>query len=131
MSKKHIGKILNSVAENHALPKVEIIRKAGYESQSTYYKHISQANLSFKILYKYAKAMDYGFSKELPEFKKWLEENNLPEMGNDNKELIRLTKEVNKWKEKHFELLEKYHVLLESHNKYVKELEEKLKNKMD
>ncbi len=131
MNKKHIGKILNSVAENHALPKVEIIRKAGYESQSTYYKHISQTDLSFKILYKYAKALDYGFSKELPEFKKWLEKNNLPEIENSNKELQRLTREMNKWKEKHFELLEKYNSLLENQTKYIKELEEKLKRKTE
>jgi len=113
MNKKHIGKILNSVAENHALSKVEIIQRAGYESQSTYYKHISQVNLSFKILYKYAKAMNYGFSKELPEFKKWLKENNLSEFGNTNPELIELANELSKWKSKYYDLLEKYNTLLE------------------
>lgn len=114
MNKKHIGKTLNSVAENHVLSKVEIIQKAGYESQSTYYKHISQADLPFRILYKYARAMNYSFSKELPDFKRWLKENNLPELGSANPELADLTNELNLWKNKYYELLEKYNTLLES-----------------
>lgn len=113
MNSKHIGQILDSVAENHPLTKVEIIQKAGYASQSTYYKHIVQSNLPFKVLYKYAKAMDYGFSKELPEFQQWLKKNNLEELGDTNPELTELASELGRWKEKYYALLEKYNVLLE------------------
>lgn len=113
MTKKHIGHILDSVAENHPLSKVEIIKKAGYTSQSTYYKHIVQEDLSFRILYKYARAMDYSFSSELPEFEKWMKDNNAPPLGTMNKEIDALIQELNKWKEKYYELMEKYNMLLE------------------
>src|SRR5690606_10780827 len=103
MNKKHIGQILDAVADNHAFSKVEIIEKAGYSSQSTYYKHIVQESLSYKILYKYARAMNYNFSRELPEFAKWMKENNMPELGAIDKEFQELVQELNKWKEKYYE----------------------------
>ena len=114
MSGKHIGKILDIVATNHPLPKVEIIELAGYGSQSTYYKHKSQKDLPFSILYKYAKAMDYSFAKEIPEFEKWIEKNNLSKAGTSSLEESKLLKERDTWKEKYFELLEKYNELLEN-----------------
>jgi len=117
MTRKHIGRILDSVAENHAFPKVEIIERAGYASQSTYYKHIIQQNLSFRILYKYARAMNYNFSRELPEFVKWMQKNNVPALGTMNKEFDELVQELNKWKEKYYSLLEKYNTLLEESKK--------------
>lgn len=113
MSKKHIGEILNTIATNHPLPKVEIIQLAGYSSQSTYYKHISQEDLPFKILYRYAKVLEYGFAKEIPEFKNWIKINNLAPIGSSSLEESQLIKERNSWKEKYFELLEKYNELLE------------------
>src|SRR5690606_21291817 len=119
MTRKHIGRILDSVAENHAFPKVEIIERAGYASQSTYYKHIIQQNLSFRILYKYARAMNYNFSRELPEFVKWMQKNNVPALGTMNKEFDELVQELNKWKEKYYSLLEKYNTLLEESKKIV------------
>lgn len=78
MSNKHRGKILASVAERHPLSIVEIARRASY-TQSTFYKHKLQEDLPFKILYKYAKVMDYYFANELPEFTKYLKDNRLNE----------------------------------------------------
>ena len=117
MTKKHIGQILDSVAENHAFSKVEIIERAGYTSQSTYYKHIVQQDLSFRILYKYARAMDYNFSSELPEFVEWIQMNNMPMLGTLNKEFDGLVQELSDWKEKYYTLLEKYNSLLEESKK--------------
>jgi len=113
MSKKHIGEILDNVATNHPLPKVEIIQMAGYNSQSTYYKHISQENLGFRVLYKYAKVLEYDFAKEIPEFKTWITNNNLSPIGSTSIEESQLIKERDSWKEKYFQLLEKYNELLE------------------
>ncbi|QQT29424.1 hypothetical protein I6I99_19025 [Sphingobacterium multivorum] len=113
MSKKHVGEILDNIATNHPLPKVELIRLAGYGSQSTYYKHISRNDLPFRVLYKYAKVMDYNFAKEIPEFSEWIESKNLPKIGASSIEESKLIKEKDSWKEKYFELLEKYNKLLE------------------
>lgn len=120
MNKKHIGEILNVVAENHALPKVIIIEMAGYASQSTYYKHIVRNDLPFKTLYKYAKAMNYNFSKEIPEFANWLKKNNLVIADSTNDEIKTLTLERDEWKEKYYEQMKEYNELMKEYNSLIK-----------
>lgn len=42
-----------------------IMRKLGYSSRNTYYRHISTANLSLEILQRYGKAIHYDFTFDL------------------------------------------------------------------
>lgn len=127
MSKKHIGEILDFVAENHALPKVNIIEMAGYASQSTYYKHIVRNDLPFKILYKYARAMNYNFSKEIPEFTNWLKNNNLVIADVSNDKIETLALERDQWKEKYYEQMKEYNELMKEHNSLIKNYNDLLK----
>jgi len=108
-----IGKVLHNVASRHNLSITKITKKAGYNSQSTFYKHTAQANLSFKILYRYAKAMNYYFTSEIPEFEKWLKENGLIDKDKTPESFEELRIDRDNWRNKYYQLLEKYNTLLE------------------
>lgn len=114
MANVHRGKILHEVASLHPLKITAIIIEAGYTSQSTFYKHVQQENLPFRTLYKYAKAMDYYFSKEVPEFKNWLEKNGLADRNVESASYADLQRDRDLWREK-------YYALLEEHNKLIKD----------
>lgn len=113
MSKIHRGAILHRAAKLHKKSIVQISKDAGVD-QSTFYYHKEQEDLPFEILYKYAVAMDYFFSVELPEFTDWLKDNNLLPNGETKLSIEGLLQERDYWKDK-------YYSLLEEHNKLIKE----------
>lgn len=112
MKKIHIGEVLHEVASRHNLSISEIAKRAGY-TQSTFYKHIKRADLPYKILYKYAQAMNYFFLKELPDFKKWLGDKGLIDKEGEGNDYEKLKKDRDNWKDKYYILLEKYNNILE------------------
>ncbi len=114
MTKVHRGKILHEVASLHKMKIIDIVEEAGYTSQSTFYKHISEENLPFKTLFKYAKVMNYYFANEIPEFKEWLDKNGLGEQNIGPVSYAELQKDRDMWREK-------YYSLLEEHNKLIKD----------
>ena len=114
MAKIHRGKILHEVASLHSKKIVQIVEDAGYTSHSTFYKHVGEEDLSFKILYKYAKAMDYYFDNEIPELKEWMEKNGLSDQRRGQPSYAALEIELVEWREKYYSLLEKYNGLLEN-----------------
>lgn len=113
MTKPHVGKILHEVAKRHKLTIIQIVEDAGYKNQSIFYRHIAQPNLPFNILYKYARAMNYYFNRELPEFSIWLNQNSLVKESVGQLNYDELEKERDYWKDKYYALLEKYNSLLE------------------
>jgi hypothetical protein len=81
-------------------------------SRGTYYNHIEDQNLSFDLLEQYGRFLKYDFTQDFPQMKKYtLEE---PETvyttPADMKEAIR---QVEFWKHKYLELLEKYNKVIE------------------
>ena len=63
----HRGKILKAAVDGTGISIDVLTRKAGY-SRISYYNHIKKADLSNRILEKYARAMNYDFSIEIPDF---------------------------------------------------------------
>lgn len=114
MTSVHRGKILHDVASLHPLKIIAIIEEAGFTSQSTFYKHVREEKLPFRTLYKYAKAMNYYFTKEIPEFKSWLDKNGLIDRNVEPANYADLQRERDLWREK-------YYALLEEHNKLIKD----------
>lgn len=110
----HRGLILHRVAKLHKKTILQICEDAKVD-QSTFYYHKGKADLPFEILYKYAVAMDYYFTTEIPEFTEWLKDNNLLRRANKELSMEEIIKERDMWKDK-------YYSLLEEHNKLIKDV---------
>lgn len=89
----------------------EVAKKAGY-SRASYYNHIANPKLSYDILDVYGNILHYDFSEEFPDMIKYVAFME-PEAEYGNVTVEHLRKEVNRWKDKYFALLEKYNLLIE------------------
>jgi hypothetical protein len=108
---KHRGEILQAVIESSGYSIVAAAERAGY-SRSSYYYHIMDPDLSFEILQKYGKAINYDFRNDFPDMSQHvLEEDDAKYIKPTN--LEQAIREIDRWREKYFELLEKYGQLLE------------------
>ncbi len=112
-SKKHIhrGQLLESVMKASRLNIKFVAEKAGY-SRSAYYKHKETKDLDFHILAAYGKALRHDFSEDIPDMPKYLVEEPAEEYGKQPT-LKDALKQRDHWKEKYYELLEKYNRLIE------------------
>ena len=116
MTQVNIGKQLHEAAKHHIKSITKIAEEAGYK-QSTFYKHTKQPDLDFSILYKYAKVMDNYFTKELPEFTKYLEDNGLVKTGKEKLTYEELLIERDNWRDKYYITLEKLNECLQKQSK--------------
>jgi len=89
-----------------------VARNAGYK-RVTYYSHIKQPDLSFSILNKYAKALKYDFSDEIPGMDQQVIDEPSFDYSNDPKSLREAKEQIAIWKEKYYELLDKYVKVIE------------------
>ena len=85
-----------------------IAKKAGYD-QSTPYRHFEKEDLPQHIISRYAEKIDYDFSMAFPE----LIDLGITTVEKANATIQNEINEVQKWKEKYFDLLQKYTALLE------------------
>lgn len=106
------GQILAAVVEASGLKKEDVALKAGY-SRSAYYKHVENPNLDYHIVMAYGKAMNHDFTEEFPEMPRY-------ELEEPETIYIRTPKTVDEailqrdfWRNKYFELLEKYSGIIE------------------
>jgi len=106
MSKRNIdrGKLLQEKVSKSGISVKVVTNRAGYQ-RPTYYTHIEKSDLSFDILEKYGKALNYDFSIDIPEMKEYFKSRN-PNISND-------IGSAEYWKSKYYDLLEKYNTLLE------------------
>lgn len=89
-----------------------IAKKAGYD-QSTPYRHFEREDLPPFIISRYANKIDHDFSMAFPE----LIELGITNLEKENRTIQNEINEAQKWKDKYFDLLEKYTALLEErHN---------------
>lgn len=111
--KKHIhrGQLLANVVKDSGLNKTALARKAGY-SRSSYYKHIEDPDLGYHILFAYGKALKHDFTEDLPEMPKYLMEEPEEEYS-QQVTLKEAIKQRDYWKDKFYELLDRYHKLRE------------------
>lgn len=107
----HRGEVLQAIVKRSNKNVSEIVKLAGY-SRASYYNHISNPDLPFDILEIYGRTLNYDFSVEFPEMIKYvafLE----PSLEYGNVTIDSLKKEIDRWKDKYFALLEKYNLLIE------------------
>lgn len=105
----HRGELLKAIVKRSDLNISQITRKAGY-SRASYYLHINRGDLPFEILEVYGKALSYDFSEELPEMIKYVSYLEPAQEYLNPQQAIR---EKDRWRNKYFELLEKYNLLIE------------------
>jgi len=105
----HRGEMLKRVVENCGIPITKVTKKAGYKTTTSYYRHIESADLSLEIIQKYAAAIGYDFSTEIPEIKEAQAfiENESPQT------IQQAIKERDYWRDKYYNLLEKNNELLQ------------------
>jgi len=110
-TKLNRGQVLSTAVEATRINKEKVAVKAGY-SRSSYYKHISNPNLDYHILTAYGKAIQVDFTEQFPDMPKYMlydpEENYHAPKSIDEAVIQR-----DAWKDKYYELLEKYNVLME------------------
>lgn len=115
--KIHRGKILQNVVRETGLSIERITRRAGYK-RGTYYLHIKQPQLAPSILFKYGRALNYDFSKDIPELTEFLtgEPDNI--YSKDVANIEEAIRQRDEWKDKYYELLEKYlHLIDDNRNR--------------
>jgi len=91
-----------------------VVNKAGYKTRASYYAHIDNADLSFSILEKYARALNHDFSDLFPEMHPYKIDNEQAFSFTARPKTIEeaiLQRDV--LRDKYQELLEKYTKLLE------------------
>lgn len=110
----HRGELLRQIIAESGLTKTSVAEKAGF-SRSSYYNHITEPDLSLEILLKYGKVLKYNFIEEFPELIKNVVEESSTKYTLDSKPetIEEAIHQLNIWKEKYFELLEKYQTALE------------------
>lgn len=110
-TKLNRGQILSTAVEATRINKEKVAVKAGY-SRSSYYKHISNPNLDYHIMTAYGKAIQYDFTEQFPDMPRYMvydpEEN-----YHAPKSVEEALKQRDAWKDKYYELLEKYNLLME------------------
>ena len=107
----HRGQVLKQAVEATGLNKEVVAEKANY-TRASYYKHIQEPDLPYHILIAYGRAINYDFTEELPEMPKYL----LEEPPANYDKLVpaaEVAKQVNYWKDKYLDLMEKYNRLIE------------------
>ena len=107
----HRGEVLRAAVNNSGVSITVAAKRAGY-SRSSYYNHVLDPELDFSILNDYGKAIRYDFSIDFPEMEKFVVESDSEGYRTPNT-LDQAIKEVEKWRQKYYSLLEKYHRLIE------------------
>ena len=107
----HRGEVLQNAISKSGVSVTLAAKRAGY-SRSSYYNHILDPQLDFSILKDYGKAIRHDFSVDIPEMQTMhMEEDN--ETYVKPATLEQAIKEAERWRQKYYNLLEKYHHLIE------------------
>lgn len=73
----HRGEFLDIIVRRKNLNKTKLAAKVGYD-RTTYYFHIKQSDLDFKILKAYGDQIPYNFAKDFPEILNEIPESEFP-----------------------------------------------------
>ncbi|AIM39249.1 hypothetical protein KO02_23085 [Sphingobacterium sp. ML3W] len=106
---KNRGEFLNKIITQKGINIGKLMKRIGYH-RTTYYTHIKQSKLDYSILSKYAKEIPYDFAIEFPEIRQY---NYSIEPQNKIQSVKDVEADRDKWKDKYYDLLEKYNNLLE------------------
>ena len=107
----HRGEILRQAINKSGVSITVAVKRAGY-SRSSYYYHIQDPNLDFETLRDYGKVIRHDFSIDIPDMEK-LQVEDEREGYIKPANLEQAQKEIEKWQQKYYSLLEKHQKLLE------------------
>lgn len=100
---KHKGEIIEKAIRQSGYPIAQIARKLGKSRRWLYYIFESN-NVSLDVFIEVGNIIHYDFSEDVKELKKIKQSEDSPFKKN--------TGEIDLWKNKYYQLLEKYHHLL-------------------
>lgn len=108
----HRGEILGKIVQQSELSKTVIAKKAGY-NRTSLYNHIKTFDLSFDIIEKYGKALGFDFTTVFPEMIKYIAFEDPKADYPESLTFDQVLKQRNQWRDKYYDLLEKYNKLIE------------------
>ena len=108
---EHKGQILERVVRRRHGNITELAELVGYDRQ-TIYRHFKDSDLSDVIILKYAKALQYDFRLEFPELMSYSSHVAEPLSEYTPLTVADAMKEIDRWKNKYIDLLEKHNDLL-------------------
>lgn len=103
----HRGQLVQKIVIKSGIPVATLVKRIGI-SRTSYYNHINDQNLKLDIIAKYGKALGYDFSINIPQLN---DVNNF--ITKTPVTLEQAIVEIDYWKEKYFEVLEKYNSSME------------------
>lgn len=105
---------LHKYSKESGIALTKIAQKAGYD-QSMLYRHFSKPDLQNHIIMKYARVIGYDFRQEIPEIKEVIFDKDTDPVSVKSLSLNDCLKEVERWREKYIDLLEKHNQMLLDH----------------
>lgn len=103
----HRGELLKKAVKDSGIPVTTLIKRMQF-SRTSYYNHIDNKDLPLDILVQYGKVLGIDFSVNFPQLKHL--ENFINKTPLNLEDAI---SEINYWKDKYYELLEKYNLSIE------------------
>lgn len=103
----HRGQLLKKAVKDSGIPVTTLIKRVHF-SRTTYYNHIDNKDLPLDILVQYGKALGIDFSVNFPQLKHIESFTNKKPLNLED-----AISEINYWKDKYYELLEKYNFSIE------------------
>ncbi len=111
----HRGALLEAAVKNSSINITQMVKRMGI-SRGTYYNHRNDQNLSFEQLVKYGKVLKHDFSHDIPEMKQFILYEQEAPYG-PPKSLEEAVEQRDYWREKYYQLMEKYHKEVEDKKK--------------
>ena len=108
----HRGEALAKAIQQSELSKTVIAKKAGY-NRTSLYNHIRTPDLSFDIIEKYGKALSFDFTKIFPEMIRYIAFEEPKAEYREAMTFDSVIKQRDQWRDKYYDLLEKYNRLIE------------------
>lgn len=109
------GKILENVIRKSGKP-FTVIAKEMELNRGTIYRHCEDENLSDSLLLKYGRVLKHDFSIEIPELASLINTMREPQAIYGKKTYEELMGDVEFWRSKYIDLLEKYTSMIQSQN---------------
>jgi hypothetical protein len=103
----HRGQLLKKAVKSSGIPITTLIKRVGY-SRTSYYNHIDDKDLPLDTIAQYGKALGIDFSINIPQIKELKNFIYKPPLNLED-----AIQEINYWKDKYYEVLEKYNFSIE------------------
>lgn len=108
----HYGELLRKAADQSDLSITQIAKRAGF-NRTTFYNHIINPHLPFHILERYARVLQYDFASLIPDMERFQRFEEASTLYKIPENIEEATQQRDTWKERYYELLEKYNKIIE------------------